>query len=134
MEAPFVGEVRVLLFSRRDSRRGSPVRSEIIVPRIEIIVPKSALDAAAISVATDMLLAKNKRGALAAIQSSHAAEYRGIATAIAEANAKTFTRAESESDPSLATKRGKKTKEQLEREIAVALERRTAPSHLRKLR
>lgn len=107
------------------------------VPRsqgMEIIIREDAIDPQAVAVAADALLRGGKqRGAEAAAATRLCGATGGLCFAIAEAQAKTFQKGERFGDltgalvstsETRAAKREKKTAQQLEREIAVALAHR----------
>lgn len=114
------------VFAKRMERFGpwiapGPGPGEVLVVRggagLIIIVPEGMVDASAVGVATDALLAGDKKGAAATAKLC--GEAGGLCMALAEAHAKALTQGESG--------KGRKTKKsaaQLDREIAVALARR----------
>lgn len=102
--APQVHEALVHL--RRLGKRG-----------VEIIVHEDAIDSAAVAVATDAVLAGNKKAALQAAGSC--GKTAGICLALAEANAKALSKGERGT-----TGKTKGRAAQLDREIAAALSRR----------
>lgn len=85
---------------------------------VEIIIPESRLDPAAISVATDAIIEKNKAKAKKAL--ADLGDTAGIAMAVAEARAKTLGKAEAVNAGAEQTPRSKR---QLEREIGAILGR-----------
>jgi hypothetical protein len=117
---------------RSEVKYPAPDRDEVLVivsPRIHeimVVVREDALDSAAISIATDALLEKDKQAAAAAV--GEMGLMAGIGLAIAEAQTKALGMKERGIVPK---QHGRAA--QLEREIEAALARRMAPSHLRKL-
>jgi hypothetical protein len=99
---------------------------------VEIVIPDHVIDhSSALSVATDALLEKNKKSAVATL--ARFGVFAGVAMAIAEAHAKTLTKGERAGDvtgaivstsQSASTKRAKKSAARLEREISAVLGRR----------
>lgn len=84
---------------------------------VEIAIPDDAINSAALSVATDALIQKDKKAATAVLAQCGA--FAGLAMAIAEANVKTLGKAETGAEP-----RTERAGAKLQREIDAVLGRR----------